>query len=422
MKTRKTIGLLINDIDANYSNYVWTEIKRAAEKNDCNLIIYEGRSIKSFISADNQHHISYSLIDKERLDGIIVMSALISCYIPDKEFIDLCQWLRGIPLISIGVVLPFATSVIIDNKSGMKDLVNHLIKEHKYKRIIFIAGPKTNTDSIERLEAYREALGENNIKIDEKLIFNGDFLADSGYGIMNKIMQDGILYDAVVCANDEMAFGVIKCLKDLKVDMDKGGRVCGFDDCDISGRMRPALTTVRQPIREMCLCAIENILNKIENGETDDIITLPSVLVKRESCGCKNDVSLDVLRENNVRLVPGHRIHENIQTYSLEELFDCVTTVLKLCNIKGCFMSRYCGDTLYYDDEHVFGDKFFIPQYSELVYAFDNYKRLEIDDGVKIFETKSLIPDAVLSKDKRHTYLVNPLSLRMSILDLYASR
>jgi len=86
----------------------------------------------------------------------------------------------------------------VDNKPGMKSQVEHLIKDHGFKKIVYISGPPTNTDSVERLEAYCEALRENDIEIDDGLIFYGDFMAQSGYDIIKEIIKNGIEYDAVV--------------------------------------------------------------------------------------------------------------------------------------------------------------------------------------------------------------------------------
>jgi len=158
MKKRRTIVFLVNDIDVSYSNLVYLMTKKAAEKYDCNLIVYEGRSFNNPSMADSQHQISYSFVDNTRLDGIIITSATIACFISDEEFVEFCKRYEGIPLVSLGIVVPHATSILVDNKPGMKSQVEHLIKDHGFKKIVYISGPPTNTDSVERLEAYCEAL------------------------------------------------------------------------------------------------------------------------------------------------------------------------------------------------------------------------------------------------------------------------
>jgi len=413
MKKRRTIVFLVNDIDVSYSNLVYLMTKKAAEKYDCNLIVYEGRSFNNPSMADSQHQISYSFVDNTRLDGIIITSATIACFISDEEFVEFCKRYEGIPLVSLGIVVPHATSILVDNKPGMKSQVEHLIKDHGFKKIVYISGLPTNTDSVERLEAYCEALRENDIEIDDGLIFYGDFMAQSGYDIIKEIIKNGIEYDAVVCANDEMAFGAIKGIRDLKdaynLDLTQKGVICGFDDSITSRLVKPSLTTVRQPIEEMCFYAVEAILKKIEGEKVEDVVKLPSVLVKRKSCGCKNAAEVDFVSDSSLRLVPGQRIHENLQTYSLDELFDCITRTLKLCSIRSCFIFKYCGGTLLYEVDSIFRDDFRLPEDSELIYAYYNDERITIEDSIKYIKTRCIIPDRFFNEDRRFTYLVNPL-------------
>lgn len=57
MRKRKTIGLLINDIDSSYQTYLWLLLRQAAEEMDCNLIAFEGRTLRENDYVGKQHHI-----------------------------------------------------------------------------------------------------------------------------------------------------------------------------------------------------------------------------------------------------------------------------------------------------------------------------------------------------------------------------
>ncbi len=116
MKKRKTIGLLINDIDGSFQTYIWLMLKQAAEEMDCNLIAFEGRSLKHDDFAEKQHHIIYSFIEKGRFDGLIITSASISTYIKYEEFLQFMKKYDGIPLVSMGVTIPGALNVICDTR------------------------------------------------------------------------------------------------------------------------------------------------------------------------------------------------------------------------------------------------------------------------------------------------------------------
>lgn len=158
----------------------------------------------------------------------------------------------------------------------------------------------------------------------------------------------------------------------------------------------------------MFLCSRKSA-EKIEGEKAEDVIRLPSVLIKRESCGCKDVSEASFVPDSSLRLVPGQRIHENLQTYSLDELFDCVTRTLKLCYIRSCFIFKYCGGTLLYDVDSIFYGNFSIPENSELIYAYYNDERVTIEDSSRYIKTKNIVPDQFFMEDRRYTYIVNPL-------------
>ena len=153
MKKRKTIGLIINCLDGNYLTYFWLMLKKAAEKFDCNLIIYEGRVFGDPLNHIKKHTIVYGFIDKKRIDGLILTSAVTDS-MNDKDADNFLNRFKDIPLVSIGKVIPEATSIIADNKAGMKSLVKHLVEDHNYKKIMFVTGPKNNCEAVERYKAY----------------------------------------------------------------------------------------------------------------------------------------------------------------------------------------------------------------------------------------------------------------------------
>ncbi|OPZ94035.1 MAG: HTH-type transcriptional regulator AscG [Firmicutes bacterium ADurb.Bin419] len=412
MKERKTLGLLINDIDGSYQTYLWILLKQAAEELDCNLIVLEGRSLRNDTFADRQHHIIYNFIEKERIDGLVITSGSIANYISDEEFLQFCKKYIDIPIVSLGVALPDAISLIYDNKEGMKSLIRHLADEHGYKKIIFVTGPESNSDSIERFEAYKEVLAEKNIAFDKKLIFHGDFVSNTGYAVMEQIIQSNLEYDAIVFANDDMALGAIKCIKNIEESgryiLNKKIIICGFDDSLNASRVSPPLTTVRQPLREMCYKAIEMLINGTFSENKGKTMVFPSVMVKRASCGCFYNKE-DTISNNSIKLVSNFRIHENIQTYAVNELFNKLTPALKQCYVQSCFVFKYVEGPIFYDQEMAFDESFAVPLRSEMIFAYYEGERKNIDESSRIIKTTRLLPDCFIPKDRRFTYIVKPL-------------
>jgi len=413
MKKRKTLGLIINDIDGNYHRFLWLSFKKAADEMDCNLLVFEGRSLGYTDIVENQHHIVYSFIEKGKLDGLIITSPTISSNITYDEFLKFCGRFKDVPTVSLSVKIPDAISLIADNKEGMKELIKHLIDEHNYKRIIFVTGPKDNVEAIGRFEAYKDVLSEKKIRFDEELVFYGDFIANTGYRIMEEIFNSNVEYDAIVFANDDMALGAIKCIENKKeagrCPIDKKFIMCGYDDSLNASKVNPPLTTVRQPLKEMCHKAVELLANG-ENGER--VIVFPSAMVRRESCGCSYKGENKQNEDNTATLSANFRAHENIQTYSIDELFDKLTPILDKSHIKSCFVFKYIEGPVFYDAKMIFDESFKVPSTSEMIYSYYDRERKIIDDSNRVVKTTQILPECFLSDEDRYAYLVLPLFFR----------
>ena len=88
--------------------------------------------------------------------------------------------------------------------------------------------------------------------------------------------------DAIVCANDDMAIGVIKALKMLNVDIPKKVAVVGGDNICTSSYISPSLTTYENNQHQLGMEAV-NVIHSMINGGSVKAVTLPSSLVIRES-------------------------------------------------------------------------------------------------------------------------------------------
>ncbi|MDQ2087069.1 substrate-binding domain-containing protein [Herbivorax sp. ANBcel31] len=411
MEKRKTIGLVINCLEGNYLTYFWLMLKKAAEKFGCNLIVYEGRVLNYYSDYTRKQTIVYGFIDKKRVDGLIITSA-VTDHVSDENINKFLRRFKDIPLVSIGRIIPKTTSVLVDNKTGMKSLIKHLVKDHEYRKIIFVTGPKNNCEAVERYEAYLEVLEENNIDVDEDIVFEGDFNSHTGYEIMKKVILKGIEYDAAVFSNDDMALGAIKAIEDLSkeynIDVSKKNTICGFDNTTKAKLTTPSLTTVSQPFEDICQGAVKALLEKIDGKKTEDIIKYPAVLVKRQSCGCKKQSLLDEISNKSLRLIPQSIFNIGVQTYNLNDICKKITKEFKRIGLKNCFISTYYEGTIMYNDTLLLKESFEVPKKSVLLYAYCNGERVNVEEE-KLFDTKNLIPESFIPKDRRFNYLIKPL-------------
>jgi len=114
------------------------------------------------------------------------------------------------------------------------------------------------------------------------------------------------LPQAIACANDQTALGVLYTLAAHGVDVPGQVAVTGFDDIPVARHLRPQLTTVRQPIQDLGATAFE-VLHSMISGDPPAVrdFVLPTRLVRRESCGCPPEAARPARRTDGL-LVHGH--------------------------------------------------------------------------------------------------------------------
>jgi LacI family transcriptional regulator len=176
---------------------------------------------------------------------------------------------------------------VVDNLTGMKALVTHLIRAHQHRRLCFVAGPKDAPDARERQLAFEEAVVADPDCVIEQII-HGDFSEGSGAAAAGVLLGRRSLPDAVVCANDQMAMGVLGEFQRAGVRVPGDVALTGFDDLYPSRLVDPPLTTVSQPVLELGRLAAQRLLARI--GETalpTSTQLLPTRAVIRASCGCR---------------------------------------------------------------------------------------------------------------------------------------
>jgi LacI family transcriptional regulator len=97
------------------------------------------------------------------------------------------------------------------------------------------------------------------------------------------------LPEAILCANDQTALGVIHALAQRGIRVPQDVAITGFDDVPVARHLHPPLTTVRQPMLELGATAFDVLHARISEGAAAPDTVLPVELIVRESCGCGPD-------------------------------------------------------------------------------------------------------------------------------------
>lgn len=295
---RLNIGLMISHLEDDFADAVCRGAIIGAKEIDANLIIFPGRYIDAYYADEKrteyeyQYNTLFSYAFPEDIDVLIVLAGTIaSSLTPErkKAFLDA---LGDVPIITIACEVEGYPSVCFDNKSGLKECIEHLITEHRCTRIGFVSGPETNGDANERLAVYKETLEKFNIPVDENRIVYGRFSPYS-HGVVKELLDRCPDLQAVAFANDAMAEGGYEVFQQRGIEVGKDICVTGFDDSPIAANLVPSLTTVRADASELGYDAVKECMAYREKGTLESRL-VRSFMVKRKSCGCRSDTSAEI--------------------------------------------------------------------------------------------------------------------------------
>ena len=285
---RKTIGVFTSQVGRGWGAQFLAGVTEAAEVHNVNLVHFIGGKLTMMPSSDNQvpSFGFYDLTKPEQFDGLI-LAADVAYGVKAEELKAFGKTFGNLPIVTQSVDIRGASMFIPENEEGMRALVSHLIDEHGYKRIAFIRGIDGQIDAEQRYQAYKDELKAHGLRFDEDLVVDGDYTPESGRDAIHTLLGERKLrFQAVVAANDRMAFGALEALQQRNVRVPEDVAVTGFDDLREAQTTGVPLTTVRQSFYTVGQNALETLLKRIEGGTSPRKIQTPTQLLIRWSCGC----------------------------------------------------------------------------------------------------------------------------------------
>ncbi|MFE1442208.1 LacI family DNA-binding transcriptional regulator [Streptomyces sp. NPDC058739] len=209
--------------------------------------------------------LAFSLHSDDRLPALIARSRVPAVF-------------GGRPGVGSDLDIPF---VDCDNRGGAREAVRHLVSLDR-RAIAHIAGPRDQTSALDRLAGYYDVL----IDADPDLLRQGDFTEESGARAMGELLDRRPDVDGVFVANDLMALGALRTLRERGRRVPEDVAVVGFDGMESVVRTsEPALTSVRQDIEGMGRLMVKllmRMLDKTHDAVAASLIT-PTELVRRAS-------------------------------------------------------------------------------------------------------------------------------------------
>ncbi|MBD5466552.1 MAG: LacI family transcriptional regulator [Lachnospiraceae bacterium] len=217
------------------------------------------------------------IFDSKMVDGVVIHASVIS-----RQLDDLIGQ-KEIPHIVLGQ--PSFSShfcwLDIDNKLAGEMAANYLL-QRGYQSLAFIGGTDEDKISAHRLTGVLSVLKEYDVIVPKHHLQYGESDCDSGFRMTEQLLQSPNLPDAIICANNYIAYGCVNALREnqLKIPEDMG--ILTFDDYPFSQILEPKLTVVNIDVYDMGIQAGKLILNKMKkpNLQIQFYCTLPSITVR----------------------------------------------------------------------------------------------------------------------------------------------
>ncbi len=265
LKIRKTctIGVFITRFGGSFYEQILEGIHDAVLKRDYELIVCpESRT-------------QQKLLLYRQVDGAIVFDSKVQsdtlAKLASKQF--------PIVVMDRDLAVDYLFPVLLDNRQGVKEAFYHL-HDQGARKLAFVSGAQDSLDNTERTQAFLDEADKNHVPV---RVYPGDFTEAAGYRVANGIIRANDLPDAVFCANDQMAIGFIRAMREHGLRAPEDIAIVGFDDIPIAQYMQPSLSTIGAPRFEWGALAATQLMEFLEKELAFQTDRLPTRLITRQS-------------------------------------------------------------------------------------------------------------------------------------------
>ena len=281
MKKTMTIGIIIPDISNPYYAEIVRGIQDTADQAGYAVLIHNTDGKQERII----RHI-YILREKS-VDGVIFCGGIINGY----ETLSILKELKE-RVVVVGRHEVDFPAVMVDNMGGATQAVEHLI-DLGHRLIGCIGGPDGSPTAVDRLTGYRNALAQNGIALDERLVKRGTWSPESGYLLARELLAGPERPTAVFSANDQMAFGVIKAAREMGLNVPQDLAVVGFDNVPPGSYFDPPLTTVEIPMYDIGVATMRMLIDLLSGEPFEKLRLFKTKLLVRGSTTGTREKTVD---------------------------------------------------------------------------------------------------------------------------------
>jgi DNA-binding LacI/PurR family transcriptional regulator len=260
-RSTKTIGVIMPlSSEQVFVNPFFTEVMKgiaaSSIKRGYDILFSTGGN------SEEEYNATKRIVNEKRIDGLILLTSRRQ----DKTINDLIK--KKLPFVVVGKPskLENINWVDNDNQEACYNATEHLVNQG-HTDIGFIGGEFSYVFMCERFKGYKQALDVHGIKFNKDNLSIGEFLEEGGYKAMKKLLGHRKVPTAVVAADDVMAFGAIRAIKESGLAIPEDIAIVGFNDTPLANFMDPTLTSVEIFVHDLGYNASEILINHLEHPD-----------------------------------------------------------------------------------------------------------------------------------------------------------
>ena len=354
---------------------------------------------------DQSEYSIFSLPDLKQFDGVIVQGNQIVLR-KAREDVEKMIADAGVPAVSVGCELRGCSPVCIDNKKAQYAMTEHIIREHEARRLVYLTGIMDNgcEEGRQRLDGFMAACMDNRIPVENVEVIRCTWRTADGVNVGRMWLREKYpLPDAFVCANDDMAIGLMSALQEGDIRIPGQVLISGFDNLTGAELSSPRLTTVHVDNGRLNYCAADILMGMIRGEEERTALPFGFDLVCSESCGCHDTPRSGMIRDLYFQQTRFLQNFYSQQDQMAEDLFeatnlrDLIQVISRNGKIFGCDSIYPCVNEYYFNsyDKSMWPDR---------ALHFDKTMVLpnpeESDPEFIRFPTACLLPESIMKKER----------------------
>lgn len=308
-----TIGLLVDEVDNNFTNEICRGAQKAADELDIHLVVFFGGYLRNhYQNYAYQKNMIFSFAKGQGIDLLIIsIDSIVQGTVDLKE--QLLQYFKGIPIVTLNAVYDEYSSVAFDNAIGLEKAIEYLIHDLNKKHFAMLAGTKDNHDANIRRNIFERVLNKHHLLTSDDQIVYAKSLRRKTENEVEELLEKNPNVDAIICFNDEIAISTYQVLKQHHIKIGQDVSVLGFDDIHESSRLEPPLSSISAPPSLLGYAAVFKGIEMLKTGQIFHEV-LPTCFLLRES------ITQDCLY--NQEFVKN--IDECIRNNDIERLWVCI--------------------------------------------------------------------------------------------------